>query len=388
MIDGKPMSQYLEEAKKEQAEAFQQISKNDHLNEIRGPSWDQWLDDLKNQPDPLDIGLRLPKEGGGEGNPLLLPGVGLSGVFACTGHGKSTFLLNAAANMLEMGKRVVYYGYEEARTETYTKLALRFGYHKNGELLKPVNKGPAKAIKAHLKGQPIYPEDVFESEEHQSRMQEGLDKVRKYTEEGALIVSSSDMREPTAQEFAQDIKVLMELPKEKRPDIIMLDYLQLMTAGEEFSGGSRQYEMKEICQILRRTANESSIPILVAGQFNRQADVNEDYLELSKIGEAGDIERVLSFAIGLWNHNRPRKKKPEGATEEGDSHRDLMTVKVLKNREGGTPRPFMLKTQLANYCIDFQGVPTEKTKKQEQNNKTKQAKRAEQIENERIARLL
>ena len=44
------------------------------------------------------------------------------------------------------------------------------------------------------------------------------------------------------------------------------------------------------------------MPIILGAQFNREV-VNHLTIHASKIGEAGDIERIANLIIGGWNNN-------------------------------------------------------------------------------------
>src|SRR5690606_16791654 len=82
----------------------------------------------------------------------------------------------------------------------------------------------------------------------------------------------------------------------------------------------------------------TGLPIILGAQFNREV-VNLLKIHPTKIGEAGDIERVANLIVGFWNN------KFEGICSEGeradiarklDNHYNTETlyVTILKNRDG------------------------------------------------------
>ena len=112
--------------------------------------------------------------------------------------------------------------------------------------------------------------------------------------------------------------------------------------------GARQEELKAICVDLKDMAVETELPIILSAQFNREADSPLD-LRASNIGEAGDIERIANFVLGIWNGNfKPKvdKGKSDKKTRDEKDIKDLgfdentllkpgkLYIEILKNRDG------------------------------------------------------
>ena len=74
-------------------------------------------------------------------------------------------------------------------------------------------------------------------------------------------------------------------------DLIIVDYLQLITVGEGNNQKNRVQEVSEITGALKALAKELSVPILALSQLSRQVEQREDKRpQLSDLRESGSIE--------------------------------------------------------------------------------------------------
>jgi hypothetical protein len=85
--------------------------------------------------------------------------------------------------------------------------------------------------------------------------------------------------------------------------------------------------------MLKNTAVETGLPLCFAAQFNREVTTERKSQEYTKIGEAGDIERIAALILGLWNRSFNPVKKEEGG-EEAPAPEDTIAARVLKWRGG------------------------------------------------------
>lgn len=108
-------------------------------------------------------------------------------------------------------------------------------------------------------------------------------------------------------------------------DLIVVDYLQLMSAGPGRRAESRQVEVAEFSRGLKLLAKELSVPVIALSQFNRAPEGRHDGKpRLSDMRESGAIEQDCDIAILL---HRP----DDDSTRVGEI--DLI---VAKNRNGPT----------------------------------------------------
>ncbi len=129
-------------------------------------------------------------------------------------------------------------------------------------------------------------------------------------------------------------------------DIIIVDYLQLMTAGSD-SRGSREQEVSTISRSLKAIAKELDVPILALSQLNRSVESREGKRpQLSDLRESGAIEQDAD--IVLFIH------RPEyfGITEDdsGNSLLGVAEIIIAKHRNGATDDVHLaFKKELAKF---------------------------------------
>ena len=116
----------------------------------------------------------------------------------------------------------------------------------------------------------------------------------------------------------------------KRHDIslIVVDYLQLLSAPQESRNNGRQQEITAVSGGLKAMAKELKIPVLVLSQLSRQTESRETGIpKLSDLRESGAIEQDADVVLLL---RRPCKypDDPEAAD------RSLAVVNVAKSRNG------------------------------------------------------
>ncbi|MBE50974.1 MAG: replicative DNA helicase [Flavobacteriales bacterium] len=114
--------------------------------------------------------------------------------------------------------------------------------------------------------------------------------------------------------------------------IIIVDYLQLMTAGGK--GGNREQEISMISRSLKGIAKELSIPILALSQVNRSLEqrsgVGSKRPMLSDLRESGAIEQDADIVTFIY---RPEYYKIQ-EWENGDSCLGQAEIIIAKHRNG------------------------------------------------------
>jgi len=105
------------------------------------------------------------------------------------------------------------------------------------------------------------------------------------------------------------------LKMEKDLGLVVIDYLQLMSASAGSRPESRQLEISEISRTLKGIAKELSVPILVAAQLSRAVEARSDKRPmLSDLRESGAIEQdadVVAFLYRDEYYNKETLKKGE-----------------------------------------------------------------------------
>lgn len=125
-------------------------------------------------------------------------------------------------------------------------------------------------------------------------------------------------------------------------DLIIVDYLGLMTGGQRFD--SRTLEIAFITRKLKQLARELHVPVIAVSQLNRDVEKRQDKRpQLSDLRQSGSIEQDADVVMFLY-----RDEVYNPATEQPNQ----TEVIVAKHRNGptGTATLFFRKelTQFAN----------------------------------------
>jgi replicative DNA helicase len=113
---------------------------------------------------------------------------------------------------------------------------------------------------------------------------------------------------------------------EHRLDLIIVDYLQLMTGDTRTE--NRVQEVSYISRNLKVLARELNVPVLAAAQLSRAVEQRADKEpQLSDLRESGSLEQDSDIVMFIY--------KPED-WEDDESKRNLVRLKVSKHRNGPT----------------------------------------------------
>ncbi|MDR1304972.1 MAG: replicative DNA helicase [Verrucomicrobiales bacterium] len=112
--------------------------------------------------------------------------------------------------------------------------------------------------------------------------------------------------------------------------VVIIDYLQLLTSSSEKARDSRQVEVAEISRGIKALAKELKVPIIVLAQLNRKPEEGNQEPALHHLRESGSIEQDADVVLLL---SRGFEK------EEGDSSRGVKaTLNIAKQRNGPTDK--------------------------------------------------
>jgi replicative DNA helicase len=110
-------------------------------------------------------------------------------------------------------------------------------------------------------------------------------------------------------------------------DLIMVDYLQLMTAGIGYNE-NRVQEISLITRHLKQIARELSIPVLAAAQLSRAVEQRHDkHPQLSDLRESGSIEQDSDVVMFIYR---------DEVYDENTERPNQADVIVAKHRNGPT----------------------------------------------------
>lgn len=129
--------------------------------------------------------------------------------------------------------------------------------------------------------------------------------------------------------------------------VVVVDYLQLMTAGVD-TRGSREQEVSMISRSLKAIAKELDVPIIALSQLNRSVESREGKRpQLSDLRESGAIEQDADMVLFI---HRPEYY---GITEDegGNSLVGVGELIVAKHRNGAVGDVALrFKKEMAKFC--------------------------------------
>jgi replicative DNA helicase len=233
--------------------------------------------------------------GGLQGSDLII-------LAARPGMGKTALVLNMASNAMFAGKNVAVFTLEMSKEQLM------------GRVLASVSKVDSSRFR---KG------DL--SDEEQDRLMEGARRVYE-RKEGLAIDETPGIS-------------LMELRsrcrryhKECGIDFIVVDYLQLMTAGTG-KPESREREISEISMGLKNLAKELNVPVIALAQLNRGPDSRPDKRpKISDLRESGSMEQDADMILFVYRDEYYNPSSEDAGIAEiivgKNRHGSLTTLKL------------------------------------------------------------
>ena len=121
--------------------------------------------------------------------------------------------------------------------------------------------------------------------------------------------------------------------RDHRIELIIIDYLQLMSGTGENKNSNREQEISKISRELKALAKELKIPVIALSQLSREPEKRKGDLkmpQLSDLRESGAIEQDADLVMFMY---RPEYHGQE-SNENGESTRGETHLKIAKNRNG------------------------------------------------------
>ena len=119
-------------------------------------------------------------------------------------------------------------------------------------------------------------------------------------------------------------------------DIVIIDYLQLMTAGGSKGSGNREQEISTISRSIKEIAKELNVPVVALSQLSRSVEQRggDKRPVLSDLRESGAIEQDADIVSFIY--------RPEYygflQDEDGNSNQGVGEIIVAKHRNGALDR--------------------------------------------------
>lgn len=117
-----------------------------------------------------------------------------------------------------------------------------------------------------------------------------------------------------------------------RLDLVMIDYIQLMSSGKKQSEQNRTQEVADITRELKIMAKELDVPVIALSQLRRMQTKEP---QLSDLRESGAIEQDADIVMFI---NRPDVTATEEEIKKNNIVKGMADLIVAKHRNGGLDR--------------------------------------------------
>lgn len=146
--------------------------------------------------------------------------------------------------------------------------------------------------------------------------------IERFQHQGIYIDDSSGMTSMEIRAKARQLK-----QRHRRLDLIVIDYLQLMSGGSKRSE-SRQQEVSLISRELKGLAKDLDVPVVALSQLSRAPELRKSAKPLmSDLRESGSIEQDADVVMFVYR---------EAYYKETEENKRLAEIIVGKSRHGPT----------------------------------------------------
>jgi replicative DNA helicase len=174
---------------------------------------------------------------------------------------------------------------------------------------------------------------------------------------GEAVLYIDDSGDATVAKMRADLK---RLDADVGIDLVVIDYLQLMTSSSLYQQQSRVQEVSAISRGLKILAKEIDCPVIALSQLSRAAEQRSDHRpQLSDLRESGSIEQDADMVCFLYREDYYQEKaRSEIQGDQNEDEFGLAELIIAKHRNGPTGKInlafFKRFTRFENYSEDME----------------------------------
>lgn len=141
------------------------------------------------------------------------------------------------------------------------------------------------------------------------------------------------------------------LKKKYNIELVVIDYLQLMSGSGDNKQGNREQEISNISRSLKIIAKELNIPVIALSQLNRAVETRggNKKPQLSDLRESGAIEQDADMVLFLYR----AEKYGFDRDDEGNPTQGIAEVIIAKHRNGALDT---VKTRFVDKFVKFKDL--------------------------------
>ncbi len=144
-----------------------------------------------------------------------------------------------------------------------------------------------------------------------------------------------------------------KLKSEHGLDMVVIDYLQLISGSGRNNSDNRQQEISEISRSLKGLAREMECPVIALSQLSRAVESrNDKHPMLSDLRESGSIEQDADIVMFLYRDEYYSKDK----SEDNPSIPERTDLDIAKHRNGATGRIELAFAKSISAFYNFSGA--------------------------------
>ncbi len=157
---------------------------------------------------------------------------------------------------------------------------------------------------------------------------------------GALSDLAIFLDDTPAQSVAEMRSKLRRLHSSRPVDLVVVDYIQLITGGER-RNENRTQELSDVTRQLKAAARELNAPVIAVSQLSRAIEQRPDHLpQLSDLRESGSIEQDADVVAFIHRedkyYNAEQWDRRHAAEMDTPYPQHLVKLIIRKNRHGPT----------------------------------------------------